>query len=519
MTKIQMILIWRISLAALGLLIAVGAQAAGPWYVATNGVDSNDGTSWAVPYLTISNALTNASSGGDTIWVSNGVYTITAMVSNPAAKKFNICAWSTNPANTVLLGPGSNDTLNFRGVWMSGTGSLQGFTVTNFYLTNENFGAGVYCSAGLISNCVIAGNIVGYPVANASGNIYAYGGGIYLSGGVLENCDIIGNSIYPANYDSGGGEVYMTSSRIKNCRIMGNVIGGSLNGAGVYAPSSSAIIQDSIIANNTGGNSAGIGTMHGVIVSNCQIFANSCKGVGGISAYGKDAADAILIERCVISNNVGSWTVGGISVYGATTNVLISQCAIVSNYCYTKGIGGLEVQNKVVNFRIRNCLVANNRARFESWGWGGGGGAGMNVTATNALIENCTIVSNTLTGGNGAGLYASNAVRVVNSIIYHNSGVTTSNFYDAAGNCTSSNSCIAPLPTLGTANTAADPQLVSKDTGNFRLNNNSPCLNTGMNYEWMTGAFDFDGRKRIRYGTVDMGAYERIHSGTTYGFR
>jgi len=56
-----MILIWRISLAALVLLAAAGTQAAGPWYVATNGVDSNAGTSWDVPYLTISNALTNAS--------------------------------------------------------------------------------------------------------------------------------------------------------------------------------------------------------------------------------------------------------------------------------------------------------------------------------------------------------------------------------------------------------------------------------------------------------------------------
>ena len=134
--------IFRIWVLALVLLAVAGAQAAGPWYVATNGADSNAGTSWAVPYLTISNALFNASASpsasNDTIWVSNGTYVITATVSNPAAKRCLIRAWSTNPVDTVLLGHGSNpapDNLNFRGVWMSGAGSLlQGFTVTNFII-------------------------------------------------------------------------------------------------------------------------------------------------------------------------------------------------------------------------------------------------------------------------------------------------------------------------------------------------------------------------------------------------
>jgi len=52
--------IFRTWMLALGLLTTAGAQSAGPWYVATNGADSNAGTSWSVPFLTINNAPTNA---------------------------------------------------------------------------------------------------------------------------------------------------------------------------------------------------------------------------------------------------------------------------------------------------------------------------------------------------------------------------------------------------------------------------------------------------------------------------
>ena len=54
------------------------------------------------------------------------------------------------------------------------------------------------------------------------------------------------------------------------------------------------------------------------------------------------------------------------------------------------------------------------------------------------------------------------------------------------------------------------------DAGNYRLSANSPCVNTGTNQFWMTDSCDLDGRTRICYGTVDMGAYERIYDGTIY---
>jgi len=54
----------------------------------------------------------------------------------------------------------------------------------------------------------------------------------------------------------------------------------------------------------------------------------------------------------------------------------------------------------------------------------------------------------------------------------------------------------------------------------YHLPVNSSCVNSGTNNrDWLTDAVDLDGRMRLRYGTVDMGAYECIYKGTVFGFR
>jgi len=68
----------------------------------------------------------------------------------------------------------------------------------------------------------------------------------------------------------------------------------------------------------------------------------------------------------------------------------------------------------------------------------------------------------------------------------------------------------------GTVIIVADPKFKNFAGGNFRLAGNSPCVNTGSNEPWMTNVYDLNKNQRIRYGVVDMGAYERINEGVIY---
>jgi hypothetical protein len=92
---------------------------------------------------------------------------------------------------------------------------------------------------------------------------------------------------------------------------------------------------------------------------------------------------------------------------------------------------------------------------------------------------------------------------VMNSILVQNTDTFGApNYYDA----TLSYCCTVPDPG-GIANITVDPAFVDVAGGNYHLQTNSPCINSGNNAS-APGGTDLDGNPRIRGGTVDIGAYE-----------
>ncbi|MFH1968758.1 MAG: choice-of-anchor Q domain-containing protein, partial [Verrucomicrobiota bacterium] len=270
---------------------------------------------------------------------------------------------------------------------------------------------------------------------------------------------------------------------------------------GGYSGYSGSYLRNSVIIDNrsTNGNGGGIYASWNMYVSNCVIVGNTCSGEGGGVFYSSSDKTIHTIAYCQIRNNTCNSGAGGggLSIYNTTylCNNLI--CNNTNNA--PSGNGGGAVINNITGLNTNvppygmvNCTIANNYSTNE--------GGGLATLGASNLVVNCIMANNSSSAGDYPDVY--------------NADVTnTNNFYYSCANVP-----LAPLPP-SQANITNDPSFVNALAGNWRLISRSPCVNAGSNQSWMTGAVDLDGRMRIRYGTVDMGAYEKLYDGSVFRIR
>jgi len=242
------------------------------------------------------------------------------------------------------------------------------------------------------------------------------------------------------------------------------------------------------------------------MLSNCLLVANAAGYYGG-GAYSS------TLNNCVLSNNVANS--GGGICFGIANNSLISSnraisygggvysnvvnnCTLAHNYAEYGGAAAYSTLNA--------CFVIGNRAQNN-------GGGAYNSTANNSLItantstagtafyggilNSCTVVTNITPPT--AGIAAVNGSAITNSIIYDNSGGNIIN--------TKSMAYVCSIPYIDTRGFTNAPLFVNEAGGDFHLQSNSPCINSGNN-TFVSGTNDLDGNPRIQGGTVDLGAYE-----------
>jgi hypothetical protein len=459
--------------AILACMVVGNVSAQTTWYVATNGNDSaNTGKNgWDDAFLTISNAVAKSASF-DTILVGAGEYVLTATITIPSAKDIHLLGVA-GPSNTVING-------NYPAYEICGinaaNGRIGGFTITNAYynLGSCADGGGVYLGASaMMTNCILEGNYAG-----------RYGGGALVYGGILSNCIARGNR---AGY--GGGVMARSAGQVLNCWIENNV------------------------CTNYGG---GIYLREGSLASNCVFVGNTSGTNGGGCAM---TGSSNLVADCIISGNVAGTTAGGIVVSSGSVlrNSIICCNRAKANQNYAGG--GVYMQH--TNSLMLNCLVYGNEAPN-----GGGGGVCM---LHDADIDACTIVSNSA-GVAGGGIYTYWAssigdarLFIRNSIVYSNAAPDGPNWSGFNTQYTwFTNSCITnPTMPQGSGNITAYPEFIDPVANNYRLADGSPCINAGLNQEWMTDDVDLDGRQRLDRFTrqVDMGCYEYVWRGTMFNLK
>jgi len=419
-------------------------------------------TNWLTAATNIQDAV-GAAQAGNIVVVGAGIYSngwtvISGTETNVVALTNGITLLGLYGWQSTVIKGGTQ----MRCAYVGSNSVLSGFTITNGHAQGLT-GGGVLCQpGGMVANCLVISNSVNSPGTYIGG----FGGGIY--GGMISNCTLAFNTAGSGGGVGGGASVW-------NCTFTNNAANGGGGASG-------SVLNDCLLSNNVAaynGNYGVGGALSNCVAYNCTIIRNSIStGEGGGSFLGTNF-------NCFIVGNFANFYGGG--TYQSTNY----DCVISNNSVFDYG-GGAD------GGVLYNCLLAFNTASNSISLYGLGGGA------YSAAIYNCTVVSNSATGG-GGGLYdgsAYNSILMFNTVtgvVQNTSGSVFPVYY-----C-----CVAPTPiAYGAGDFTNDPMFVNQSAGDFHLQSDSPCINTGGNV-WVTTTNDLDGNPRIVGNAVDVGAYEK----------
>jgi len=322
-------------------------------------------TNWTTAANIIQDAV-DAAQPGDEIVVTNGVYATGEREyggSNRVAVVKPLYIRSVNgPIVTTIRGSreSSNTFDHVRCVYLTNGATLVGFTLTNG--GTPGWGGGVY--GGVLSNCVLVGNVAGANGGGASdcvlydcivrqNNAGDIGGGAFR--GTLNNCVLRENSSY-----RGGGAA---SASLNNCLVISNSASVGA-GVGVFARFHSDGSSNGWFAPYASRSE----------LRNCTILGNSAseRGGGVLSFYGGwqgDEPGTARLYNCIVYDNwapdganhagfLGSNYVGGQMFYSCTTPLPTNGFGNINN-------APLFVDTAAGNFRLQSnspCINAGRNA-------------------------------------------------------------------------------------------------------------------------------------------------------------
>jgi hypothetical protein len=289
---------------------------------------------------------------------------------------------ATNIQDAIDVATAGDFILVTNGVYQTGARVISGQTnrvalTTPVIVQSVNGADGTIIQGGNAIRCVYMTNgavLSGFTLTNAAS--VGYGGGAYCesTSAILFDCIIVNNSAFSA------GAVFRGTS--ESCLLKGN--------SGVYgAAAASATLNNCVIVSN----SCGAGSLYNCTASGCAVSNNAAGGSGG-GATGGALSDCALLGNsakegggaygatlinCVVASNSVSGDGGG------TWQASLDHCVVTNNIAGATGGGAY-------GSTLTNCLVAGNYAATS------GGGANQGV------LDHCAIANNSC-GGSAGGAY------------------------------------------------------------------------------------------------------------------
>lgn len=429
-----------------------------------------------------------AASNGDTVLVQPGVYKENINYNGKNIVVGSLFVTTQDTAyisQTVIDGNESGSVVTFEHGEDS-TAALSGFTITNGLAHN---GGGIHCFD-------YSGPSLKYMII--SRNRGEGGGGLACAFGAsprLEYVTLSGN-----NASSGGG-IYcwdQSSPRLEHVTIYKNR--AEEGGGGIHcARKSSPRLKHVTISENS-----------------------TFEGTGGmLCTYGSSPS----LEHVTISgNSVERGGAGGLSFHLSTPSlkhVVITGNSAVSSggMLPLPGIGGLSCTES--SPRLEHVLISENSAVIGVWG-GGLAYGGMYCSDSTPTLNHVTITENEYRGG----LYCANShPKLVNTILWNNESVRDDpggvqvHLYDGSSLSIAYSDVKQGRSGIGTyeastlhwleGNIEEDPRFVDAESGDFRLQEPSPCRDAGTAFFEVDGDTLIDVRSDEFVGSApDLGAFE-----------
>ena len=283
----------------------------------------------------------------------------------------------------------------------------------------------------------------------------------------IENCNnafVSGLSIqnghaFGAEVDGKGGGIscFQSIAEFEHLKILNNI--AEIDGGGIYSGYSEIKIFKCSLINNTAYDDGGgmcIVEYSIVNVVESEIRGSLCYDDGG--GYTASGYSLTIFEDCIFYDNTANDNGGGL--YLTLSNVELYRCLIINNTSFD-GAGGIDVW--VADAIIDKCNFFFN----SSHQWSGGLSSFSGSTID---INNSVVAMNTGYGIQG------------------NSNVTYCDFWlNSEGNFDQCNPAIGNIITTNNngdpsdiyMNLVMDPLCIAPSSGNFNLQDDSPCIDAG----------------------------------------
>ena len=268
-----------------------------------------------------------------------------------------------------------------------------------------------------------------------------------------------------------------------------------------------AVLRDLTLFSDrdTGRGGHALDIMQGT-VDGCTVTNFGCHHVDMITMR----AGAGILTNCLVTDCKARFRM---YFAGVSSGALITHCRFLRNVSDTESYsyGSLFNLNHA-SAVVRNCLIAENDIQPHT-----SEDPGVFYLKSAATVENCTVVSNRVSGNATTAAVKATSGTVRNCIIWDNTNDTGVNDWTGTASCFS-HCCVSTAglsPDNG--NLTSDPMFTtSKRKPLYSLDFDSPCRDRAELLPWMSnGMLDLAGNPRVRHAGPDIGCYECVGPGST----